>query len=102
MVEWSKTTDNTPSADLRRNSFKLDGLVKSRFTGHCEESRQGVTTKQSPDFKQLHSMRLLRYARNDCMRDFLRDHQTLGLPATLSLARRAGTYNPGPDLACKD
>jgi len=24
---------------------------------------------------------------------------TLGPPATLSLARRAGNYNPGPDLA---
>ncbi len=36
-----------------------------------------MTTKQSPDFNQLHSMRLLRYARNDCMRDFLRVYQKL-------------------------
>ena len=32
-------------------------------------------TKQSPDFKQLQPMRLLRYARNDRIADFLRDHQ---------------------------
>ena len=33
--------------------------------------------KQSPDFKQLQPMRLLRYARNDTTGDFLRDHQVL-------------------------
>ena len=55
--------------------LNIDDFVKSLFTRHFEESRQGVTTKQSPHFEQLHPMRLLRYGRNDCISDFLRNHQ---------------------------
>ena len=50
-------------------------FAKSLLTRHCEESHQGVTTKQSPHFERLHPMRLLRYARNDCISDILRNHQ---------------------------
>ncbi len=40
--------------------LNIDDFVKSLFTRH---------------FEQLHPMRLLRYARNDCISDFLRNHQ---------------------------
>jgi hypothetical protein len=45
--------------------------VKSLFTPVIARSE---ARKQSPDFKQLQPMRLLRYARNDSTGDFLRNH----------------------------
>ena len=48
------------------SALTLPGHVSATFK---------LTSKQSLHFEQLHPMRLLRYARNDCIGDFLRNHQ---------------------------
>jgi len=53
-------------------SNNIDGFVKNLFTSHCESNE---AMKQSPDLKLLQTIRLLRYARNNIKRNFLRDHQ---------------------------
>ena len=57
--------------DKISHDIKDDGLVKSPQLVIARSE----ATRQSHDFRYLQATRLLRYARNDRIRDFLRFHQ---------------------------
>ncbi|OGW39483.1 MAG: hypothetical protein A2X58_14315 [Nitrospirae bacterium GWC2_56_14] len=55
----------------KRKLINFDGLVKSLFCRHCEERSDAAISF----FWRLRTARLLRFARKDGLKDFIRTHQ---------------------------
>ena len=58
--------------------------------------------KQPPDLKLLQTIRLLRYARNDIKRGFLRDHQYFLSGMMVSCNRENALAEFGRSLPCQE